>query len=102
MDVVCEYCGALKFSGETPGLCCLSGKVNLPLLTSSPELLHSLLRGDHGTIFPTYRAACEELNLLENDTRDTTKVDAIISAPPSHIPAFICYYQFDMLSIEPI
>lgn len=31
MDVVCKYCGALKFSGETPGLCCLSGKVKLPL-----------------------------------------------------------------------
>ncbi|KAF2879277.1 hypothetical protein ILUMI_26895 [Ignelater luminosus] len=27
MDVVCEYCGALKFSAETPGLCCLSGKI---------------------------------------------------------------------------
>ncbi|CAG4942820.1 unnamed protein product [Parnassius apollo] len=27
MDVVCEYCGALKFSGETAGLCCLNGKV---------------------------------------------------------------------------
>ncbi|XP_072392548.1 ATP-dependent DNA helicase pif1-like [Diabrotica undecimpunctata] len=33
MDVVCEYCGALKFSGETPGLCCLNGKVKLPVLT---------------------------------------------------------------------
>ncbi|GFY38801.1 putative DNA helicase [Trichonephila inaurata madagascariensis] len=37
MDVVCEYCGALKFSGETPGLCCFSGKVKLPLLTPPPE-----------------------------------------------------------------
>ena len=46
MDVVCEYCGALKFSGETPGLCCLSGKVKLPLLTPPPEPLHSLLRGE--------------------------------------------------------
>ena len=46
MDVVCEYCGALKFSGETSGLCCLSGKVKLPLLTPSPEPLHSLLCGE--------------------------------------------------------
>ena len=46
MDVVCEYCGALKFSGETPGLCCLSGKVKMPLMTLPPEPLHSLLRGE--------------------------------------------------------
>lgn len=46
MDVVCEHCGALKFAGETPGLCCLNGKVKLPLLTPPPEPLHSLLRGE--------------------------------------------------------
>jgi len=46
MDIVCEHCAALKFSGETPGLCCLNGKVKLPLLTPPPEPLHSLLRGD--------------------------------------------------------
>lgn len=37
MDVVCEYCGALKFSGETPGLCCVNGKVKLPVLTPPHE-----------------------------------------------------------------
>lgn len=46
MDVVCEYCDALKFSGETSGLCCLIGKVKLPLLTPPPEPLHSLLCGE--------------------------------------------------------
>lgn len=46
MDVVCKYCGALKFSGETPGLCCLSGKVKLPLLTPPTEPLYSLLCGE--------------------------------------------------------
>ena len=46
MHIVCEHCAALKFSGETPGLCCLNGKVKLPLLTPPPEPLHSLLRGD--------------------------------------------------------
>ena len=46
MDVVCGHCGALKLSGETPGFCCLSGKVKLPLLTPPPEPLHSLLRGE--------------------------------------------------------
>lgn len=46
MEVVCDHCGALKFAGETPGLCCLGGKVNLPLLPPPPDLLHSLLRGE--------------------------------------------------------
>lgn len=46
MDVVCEYCGALKFSRETPGLCCLNGKLKLPLLTPPPEPLYSLLCGE--------------------------------------------------------
>ncbi|XP_068628087.1 uncharacterized protein [Battus philenor] len=44
------------------------------------------LRTVNGVIFPTYRAACEELNLLENVTHwDTTIAEAIISASPSQI-----------------
>ncbi|CAB3258294.1 unnamed protein product [Arctia plantaginis] len=44
------------------------------------------LRTVNGVIFPTYRAACEELNLLENDTHcDTTIAEAIISASPYQI-----------------
>ncbi|CAG5037798.1 unnamed protein product [Parnassius apollo] len=43
MDVVCQHCGALKFAGETPGLCYLSDKVKLPLLVPQPEPLCSLL-----------------------------------------------------------
>lgn len=46
MDVVCHHCGAFKFAGETPGLCCLSGKVKLPLLVPPPEPLCSLLYGE--------------------------------------------------------
>lgn len=46
MNVVCEHCSALKFAGETPGLCCLNGKVKLPFLTPPPEPLHSLLCGE--------------------------------------------------------
>ncbi|CAH2093092.1 unnamed protein product [Euphydryas editha] len=37
MDVVCQHCGALKFAGETPGLCYLSDKVKLPLLVPPPK-----------------------------------------------------------------
>lgn len=46
MDVVCQYCNALRFSNETPGLCCAGGKVKLPPLTPPPEPLRSLLYGE--------------------------------------------------------
>jgi hypothetical protein len=45
MEVVCTHCGALKWKGETPGLCCASGKVKLPPLPPPPEPLKSLISG---------------------------------------------------------
>lgn len=44
MSVVCPHCKALKFSGETPGLCCAGGKVKLPQLVPPPEPLRSLVQ----------------------------------------------------------
>ena len=29
MDSVCNFCGAKKFKNETPGMCCLNGKVEI-------------------------------------------------------------------------
>ena len=46
MNVLCIYCNALKFAEETPGLCCLSGKVKLQIKPPPPEPLHTLLRGE--------------------------------------------------------
>lgn len=46
MNKKCRYCKALKFKGETPGLCCMSGKVRLPESPSSPEPLFTLLKGE--------------------------------------------------------
>ena len=45
MSVVCQHCKAYKFSSETPGMCCASGKVKLPALNPPPEPLRSLLSG---------------------------------------------------------
>lgn len=45
MDKECQHCHALKFKNETPGLCCASGKVLLPVLHTPPEPLQSLLAG---------------------------------------------------------
>lgn len=45
MSTVCQYCNALRFRLEPPGLCCASGKVKLPQLIPPPEPLNSLLSG---------------------------------------------------------
>ena len=46
MNTSCRYCNALKWPGETPGLCCANGKVSLPLIEEPPEPLRELLRGN--------------------------------------------------------
>lgn len=47
MSVLCQYCKALKFLTEAPGLCCVNGKIKLPPLTPPPEPLRSLLYEEH-------------------------------------------------------
>lgn len=43
MTVRCQHCDAAKFPGETPGMCCASGKVKLPAFASPPDPLRSLI-----------------------------------------------------------
>ncbi len=45
MDTICPFCRALKWKGETPGMCCSSGKVKLEPLLLPPEPLKILLSG---------------------------------------------------------
>jgi len=47
MDIVCMHCNALKWKGESAGLCCLNGKVMLEDIGEPPEPLRSLLNGNH-------------------------------------------------------
>lgn len=90
MDVVCEHCGALKFSGETPGLCCFSGKVKLPSLTPPPEPLHSLLLGE----------TSESRHFLSNIQKynscfQMTSFGADIIEEPGFNPTFkVCIFAF--------
>ncbi|GFY24071.1 hypothetical protein TNCV_1011241 [Trichonephila clavipes] len=46
MSNVCLKCSALKWKGETPGMCCSSGKVKLPPILKPPEPLCSLLKAN--------------------------------------------------------
>ena len=45
MSKICPYCKALKFNGETMGMCCASGKVKLPLMAAPLEPLKTFLTG---------------------------------------------------------
>ncbi|GFW10001.1 uncharacterized protein TNCV_4207661 [Trichonephila clavipes] len=45
MKVVCPYCKALKFNGETKGMCCAAGKIKMPQLREQPEPLKTWLAG---------------------------------------------------------
>jgi hypothetical protein len=45
MTIICKYCKALKYSGESIGLCCTGGKVKLPQLVPPPDPLRSLVSG---------------------------------------------------------
>ncbi|XP_013793811.1 uncharacterized protein LOC106477832 [Limulus polyphemus] len=43
MTEACPDCKALKFNGETKGMCCATGKIKLPQLGEPPEPLKTLL-----------------------------------------------------------
>ena len=46
MDNECPMCGALKFKGEKPGICCSGGKVRIPILDGPSQPLRGLLTGE--------------------------------------------------------
>jgi hypothetical protein len=39
MTEVCPYCKALKFRGQTKGMCCASGKITLPKLAEPQQAM---------------------------------------------------------------
>jgi len=45
----CPYCDALRWPGESGGMCCSNGKVVLPMLQLPPEPLESLMSGATST-----------------------------------------------------
>ena len=50
MTKICQ-CGAKKFAGETPGLCCSGGKVALEPFPQLPPLMQELFSGEGPTFF---------------------------------------------------
>ena len=45
MTVLCKFCNALKWKGERPGLCCLNGKIAIPVLPEPPQPSPDLFSG---------------------------------------------------------
>ncbi|XP_060868320.1 uncharacterized protein LOC132943370 isoform X2 [Metopolophium dirhodum] len=43
MDVICQYCNAMKFKGESAGMCCSNGTVRIPNIDKPPEPMKTLL-----------------------------------------------------------
>ena len=53
MSFRCDHCAALKWKGESPGMCCNNGRVNIPPHQVQPEPLQALLlrTSPHSTNF---------------------------------------------------
>ena len=66
MIINCQYCKALKFSGESTGLCCVGGKVKLPQLVPPPDPLQSLVSG-MGSDSKHFLANIKKYKLFSND-----------------------------------
>ena len=47
MNELCSECQALKFSGETPSLCCTNGKVRLPDIRPPPADIDHMFEGEN-------------------------------------------------------
>lgn len=56
MIIMCVHCKALRYEKEAPGICCLSGKINLPPIQNPPEFLIRYTSGD----------TKESINFLKN------------------------------------
>ena len=61
MDVVCPYCSALKWRGETSSTCCNGGKVMLEKFPEPPEYLKKLLK-DNTTEAKLFRENIRSFN----------------------------------------
>ena len=66
MSVECKHCHAKKWPGETPGMCCSSGKVKLQKLQSLPVVLQKLLT-DNTTTAVQFRQNLEVQFSIHDD-----------------------------------
>jgi hypothetical protein len=76
MTKVCPNCTALKWEGETIGMCCSSGKVELPPLLTPPAPLKSFMTGEtpQSKLFLTnigkYNSCFQMTSFVANEIKD--------------------------------
>ncbi|CAG4976372.1 unnamed protein product [Parnassius apollo] len=74
MDKECPHCHALKFKNEPAGMCCASGKVQLPEIETPPEPLNGLLIGTDPDSNMFLKRIVSELDGLLNEHNELLKI----------------------------
>ena len=83
-SVVCPFSNATKFKGETSGLCCKSGRVQLLNLHDPPEPLNHLMLGD----IPESRHFLENIRKYNSCFQITSFGVTKETQEPGYMPTF--------------
>ncbi|GFT35733.1 helitron_like_N domain-containing protein [Nephila pilipes] len=86
MDKVCQYCQALKFHNETPGMYCASGKVEWSPLPTPLEPLLSFLAGDTEDSKLFLRKIRKFHSCFQMTSFGATKICDLASDGPDKVP----------------
>ncbi|CAG5020841.1 unnamed protein product [Parnassius apollo] len=70
----CPHCHALKFKNEPAGICCASGKVQLPEIETPPEPLNGLLIGTDPDSNVFLKGIVNELDAFLNEHNELLKI----------------------------
>ncbi|XP_029655167.1 uncharacterized protein LOC115228835 [Octopus sinensis] len=81
---ICTFCLAMKFKGETIGMCCSRGKVRLPVLDPPPKPLLTLLRNDT----PSSRHFVDNIRRYNNVFQMTSFGTSGNFNPTGYMPTF--------------
>ncbi|GFR11179.1 ATP-dependent DNA helicase PIF1 [Trichonephila clavata] len=89
MSISCQFCDAMKFKGEAPGLCCSGGKVHLPVLRDPPEPLHTLLSDSIYFIDSNMEQAEQRCKIVQQVKQDLVlKLQDMLQRNNSYIKSF--------------
>jgi hypothetical protein len=95
--VACGFCGALRWPGETPSICCSGGKIQVPPLTPPPPFLRQLFEGDD-IIAREFRANARTYNAAFRMASSTAPVSLQLpSGPQALVLSGRCYHKIGAL-----
>ena len=79
--MVCDHCHTLRWKGETPGMCCRKGAIQLPPLLQPPPPLWSLLN-DTTSEAKKFRTIIRKYNAALMMASSTAKVQHYFGGGP--------------------